>query len=878
MPPLKLLAISFALISSQLGAQSRKADSLAKLLQKSKGIEKVNTLNQLAFEYLSKDNTKAMEYCDQAISLGNDIGYQKGVGQAYTYRGVYEYLSGEYSDGRGNLRKGLNLAIKTGDKRNQGYTIMQLGNSYVNQGQMDSALIFYKKSYEILRDSTDPTVLSKLYRNMSILFGLRSEFDLEKLYLIRSMKIREKMGDITLITDALILLASMNIKEGNLALADQNLDSAKQLLAENPEDQENLNDWRHQKALILLHENKYQEALVLFDSAISYYSRKSLLKNYVVLQSDLGKIFNDRGEYEIAIKCFEDALQVAETKGYDVEIADINLQIGWTTFNQGDRNQSLKLANQTLLWAEKNNVISRKGDALLLKGIVLTKLMEFEQAKTCFEQALSAREQMKDKAKISEAYENLGYLELKRGNYGRSLDYYNKSLSLAYLAKYPLGVVWSLYGLGRVSKNLGQYGDALNYFDLGEKKAIAISAREALTDIYREKTELFKVQKKFEQSLRYSQLSFALYDSLHRSAIGQKFGSLQRYQEIKQKEREIKSLAQEKELAQEKILLQEQRLNQQYYLILSGATLLILFGALAFVYARFYFRVKRLNLEINQQKRELQTQANYINELNKDLESKVTEKTIELQKTNKELIKQNDELLQFSYSVSHNLRGPVARMLGLTNIFRQSNDITEQNLMIDYVHRASHDLDNILRDLSKIIDVRNELHNIKEWVDLEEEWLRCCSLLSDVIKVDFQISHDFEIVPKMFTVKAFVQSVFYNLLSNSIKYRSDKRALTVHASSRAEGVNGYIEVADNGLGIDVDKFKDSLFKLFKRFHTHVEGRGLGLHLIKSQIESLNGTLHVESIVNQGTIFRVMIPQVLRDQAIINSPANSTLYQ
>jgi tetratricopeptide (TPR) repeat protein len=175
--------------------------------------------------------------------------------------------------------------------------------------------------------------------------------------------------------------------------------------------------------------------------------------------------------------------------------------------------------------------------------------MKFDQSNECFGKALSIRKQLKDYAKISEAYENLGYMELKRGNYKTSLLYYNKSLPPAESANYQLGKAWSLYGLGRVNVKLGQFQKALDYFDLAEKKAIEINAKEALTDIYREKTDLFKAQRKFEQSLHYSQLGFALYDSLHRSAVGQRFGSLQRFQEIKQKEREIESLGKEKELA-----------------------------------------------------------------------------------------------------------------------------------------------------------------------------------------------------------------------------------------------------------------------------------------------------------------------------------------
>jgi signal transduction histidine kinase len=841
-------------------SQTRVIDSLEDKLSGSLGTAKVDVLNQLTYECINRDSMKVREYFNESLALAKQLGYQKGVGRAFTYKGVALYLAGEFIDGRYNLRKGLNLAIESNDRSNEGYSLLQLGNSFVNQGQADSALFFYQRSYGVLKDSSNAVNLSKLYSNMSLAYGLRSDFNREKQYIRRSLEIREKMGDKTLITDALILLADMNIREGNLTLADRNLDKAEVLLVSNPEDQENLNDWRHQKALMLLHKNKYQEALVLFDSAISYYSRASLLKNYVVLQSDLGKIFNNRGEYGIALKCFEDGLKVAESKGYDVEIADINLQIGWAYLNLGELDQSVELAKQTLLWGEKNNIPSRIGDALILSGINFCELKDFEKSKKCFDRALSIRKQLKDNAKISQAYENLGYLERSRGNYNASINYYQTSLVFADSAAYNLGKIWSMYGLGQSNRKLGRLDVALKYLDLAEVLARANNAKEALAYIYREKRELYKSGGDYKQAVYYSERSFELRDSLSHSSLGNRFASLQRYQEIRQKEREIRALSEEKKLAQARLLLQGQTLEKQYYLIFFAVALIMLLGALAFVYARFYFRVKRLNVAINQQKDEIQIQSSYIHQLNKNLEAIVAEKTKDIQTTNQELIKQNNELLQFSYTVSHNLRGPVARLLGLTNIMQYAKSAEERNQMVDRIRQASRDLDATLKDVSKVIDVTNDLHQSNEWVSLHEEWAKSNSALEEVMKDSFRISADFENADKLFTLKAFIQSVFFNLLSNAIKYRSDERDLEVCAFSRKENGNIIIEVKDNGLGMDVDRYKDSVFKLFKRFHTHVEGRGLGLYLVKTQVEALNGTVEILSQVGKGTLFVITLPQ------------------
>ncbi|PZR30514.1 MAG: two-component sensor histidine kinase, partial [Azospira oryzae] len=108
--------------------------------------------------------------------------------------------------------------------------------------------------------------------------------------------------------------------------------------------------------------------------------------------------------------------------------------------------------------------------------------------------------------------------------------------------------------------------------------------------------------------------------------------------------------------------------------------------------------------------------------------------------------------------------------------------------------------------------------------------------------------------------KPMVNSILYNLISNAIRYRSIERTPVVKVSSHEDGEYYFIDVEDNGLGIDLNQNKDNLFKLYKRFHFHVEGKGLGLYLVKTQIESLGGQIEVTSKVNEGTTFKVVLPQ------------------
>jgi signal transduction histidine kinase len=116
----------------------------------------------------------------------------------------------------------------------------------------------------------------------------------------------------------------------------------------------------------------------------------------------------------------------------------------------------------------------------------------------------------------------------------------------------------------------------------------------------------------------------------------------------------------------------------------------------------------------------------------------------------------------------------------------------------------------------------------------------------------------------MNTIKSYIYSIFYNLLSNAVNYRSDKRALHVDFKSSVEQDIVCIKVTDNGSGIDLERYGDKIFGLYKRFHdVSIPGRGVGLSLVKAQIESMGGKIEVLSVVDSGTTFFIYLPKFVR---------------
>jgi signal transduction histidine kinase/tetratricopeptide (TPR) repeat protein len=245
---------------------------------------------------------------------------------------------------------------------------------------------------------------------------------------------------------------------------------------------------------------------------------------------------------------------------------------------------------------------------------------------------------------------------------------------------------------------------------------------------------------------------------------------------------------------------------------------------------------------------------------NKNLEIEIEKRTKEIKITNKELLHYNNQLEQFAFTVSHNLRGPIARLLGLTNLIRMSPGSDDLNFLLTKIDQNSRDIDDIIRDLTKILNVKNN-ERLTESIDLTERVDKAIFRLETAInESNAIITSDFSEVNTLASVSSCIDSIFYNLISNGIKYRSRERACYIEVKSAQK--QGFVElyVKDNGMGIDLEKYGHQLFGLYKRFTTHItDGRGLGLYLVKAEVESLHGTIEVESVLDQGTTFKIMLP-------------------
>jgi signal transduction histidine kinase len=275
------------------------------------------------------------------------------------------------------------------------------------------------------------------------------------------------------------------------------------------------------------------------------------------------------------------------------------------------------------------------------------------------------------------------------------------------------------------------------------------------------------------------------------------------------------------------------------------------------------------NEEIIAQKEELSISqeqlisANSVIEKQKiELQNQVVQVNSSLALANKELIANNNDLRQFSYTISHNLRGPIASLLGLANLASMSGELERESESMKIISRmksSAQDLDGIISDLNKILDMKTSVQQSRQHVAFIDEWNEIQQLLgiSEIQRIEsFKI--DFSLVPLVYSVKSMINSIMFHLVSNTLKFKAFDRNLMAELRTYRSGDYTVLEVSDNGLGIDLSIFKDDVFKMYKRFHIHTEGKGLGLYLTKFQAELLNGFVEIESKMNYGSTFKVYI--------------------
>lgn len=225
--------------------------------------------------------------------------------------------------------------------------------------------------------------------------------------------------------------------------------------------------------------------------------------------------------------------------------------------------------------------------------------------------------------------------------------------------------------------------------------------------------------------------------------------------------------------------------------------------------------------------------------------------------TSKILLVQNKQLEEFAHITSHNLRAPISNLNLLVNLYKKSKIEVEKDLYVSKIEEVSAHLHQTIDVLAKSLQIKKEIHKTGEVVKFEEIFAQTKLVLSgQLASIRAKINTDF-VVSEILYPRIYLESIFQNLISNTIKYRHMHRVLQVGVRTYQSGGRVVLEVEDNGVGINLERNRNKIFGLYKTFHENKDARGVGLFLVKSQVDAMGSTITLESKEGIGTKFKII---------------------
>lgn len=218
---------------------------------------------------------------------------------------------------------------------------------------------------------------------------------------------------------------------------------------------------------------------------------------------------------------------------------------------------------------------------------------------------------------------------------------------------------------------------------------------------------------------------------------------------------------------------------------------------------------------------------------------------------------QNGRLMNFAHIVSHNLSSHTSNFKMLLDLIDEEKDSQTITEIHQYLRTSSNALSQTIEHLKELVDISTNVTHKREHLNLNSYLNKTLSILSEEInnnkvKISNQIPKDCNISFN----PSYLESILLNFTTNAIKYAHPDRTPKIKYRLKHKLGQTVLKIKDNGLGIDMEKYGEKLFGMYKTFHNNTNARGIGLFITKNQIEAMGGKVEVASKTNVGTTFKI----------------------
>ena len=574
------------------------------------------------------------------------------------------------------------------------------------------------------------------------------------------------------------------------------------------------------------------EAIEIFLRALGISERNKFADQTKFLLNNIALSYTEQANYDKALEFHFKSLVIREESGNQSEVSITKNNIGLVYYRLKDFEKALDYYQQSL------QIKRQIGDSYDLERTLINiafchqQLKKYEMVPSYIEEAFKVCQPNCSEPTLMEGHTALGNAYLMMGDFTKASQEFQTALDKAKQLQDVRFIVESLWGFSRVNFERKEFEQSLNHLLEAEKMIDSTSYREDLIRIYRAFSDVYNATQDFEKASAYQRKYIQLKDSVYSEAL---IKNLARVQTDYEERENIKTIAEKNE----NIRLKEEviaRQKQVYYFIVALAILSI---AMAFTFFMYNRAISRAKAQLTM--------------LNETLELRVAERTKALQSV-------NNELDNFIYKTSHDIRGPLASLKGIANVALLE---LEDPKAKDYLRKLDSSADKLNSILTRLLIVNQINHAVlaPQKIDFEE-------LINEILvferkkgvppnmNISYEIAADLELV----TDRHLLRIVLENLIDNAIKYYSSSSRVEPFVKIKVGAGTGevWVKVIDNGIGIQ-ERDPQKLFQMFVRASERSESGGIGLYLTKLASERLEAKVDFATTSDKFTQFSVHLP-------------------
>lgn len=895
----------FIFFTPEIQAQENNiVDSDTILLVSPKEKKQASSLLNLAKSYQNKDQKKTIKYANESLLISKRIGDQLNIGRANIILGDAYIISGMFDKSEEHLEEANNIFSTIKSEKDEAELYGHMGELYIKTSRYDEAEEYYLKGLNISKKIKDNNKIAWAMNNLVACHSYKGEFEKAKNMAFEALEMAGLIKDNNLQINLHVKISDLIIREnGNVNEVNLHYDKALEI-AEKVNNPRAISGIKIQKAVFLSQKEKYKEAENYYLDALKICEQYGYYYRIILIYNNFGISYYMKGDYELALNYFSKAMEVANTTGNKEQKAKINEYIGMVCFEQGDYQKTIEFFYKNLNFYETikdkyslSGIYNNIGEAFLLLG-------DLKKAEDHYQKALSFFKEIKEQKGTSISYLNLGMVKVKEKKYEEAVSYLNQAhdgfskLELSQeiiqyynamaecsqsqkkfdealdwmnkvmkkedeLEKFQKIAIESYTRLGMIYYELQEYEKAEMFFQKSLKSSIEMKSKKEIKDNYFWLSKCYEKLNKYDKGLVYYKKYSIIKDSIFNLNKIKQIADIHIKYDADKKEKEILLLQKEKEY--QTILFNSQK--DELYRVNLEKDLererkerdIIQLKA-----ARKQSEIEQLGMQNNLQIAEKEIKNNQL--------------SIQKSRLARELLIRNIIIgggililiVLFLALMYYKQRLKTQKIIARKEIEAINANINGQEKERERIAKELHDgiggnLAAIKLDLSKLSNSSDyELQKVIKNIDGTYNEVRTLShdlippkilktsfekLITDYLNnlsktCSFTISNDFypssrfnQITDK---IKIELYRITQELMNNIIKH-----AHADQVSLQFTMINKRIKfiIEDNGVGFNIEN----------------KSKGIGLNNILSRTKLLNGNMHIDTMINRGTIIEIDIP-------------------